>query len=177
MKRFLFLVSLLVATTAVAEKKSSKKKGSKKRAATTTATATTGEDRSDGCGLGWQVTKKKTLSATSTRATTNGFVPPTLGMTSGTIGCDQHGFVQNDRESLTYVATNFDAIKLEMAQGQGHKLAGLAETMGCSANVAAFGAVVQQNYGRIVRSQAAAPADVLVNLKAVTKEKLASVCG
>ena len=44
---------------------------------------------SDGCGLGSEVTQKKSLLATTTRGTTNGTIPPAFGMTSGTIGCDQ----------------------------------------------------------------------------------------
>lgn len=56
---------------------------------------------SDGCGLGWEVTGEKTMLATTTRGTTNAFVPPTFGMTSGTIGCETHRFVQKKKKPLS----------------------------------------------------------------------------
>lgn len=133
-------------------------------------------DKSDGCGLGWQITSKTTFSATSTRGTTNGFVPPTLGMTSGTLGCAQHGLVENDRESLNYVATNFDAIKFEMARGEGHKLAALAETMGCRSAGATFGTTVQNNYGSIVSNHAVSPVEVVINLRRLVASELGQIC-
>jgi len=87
---------------------------------------------SDGCGLGWQVTQKKSFLATTTRATTNAIVPPTFGMTSGTIGCDQHTFAKNELPAVNMVATNQDAILLDIAAGGGENFAALAQAMGCS---------------------------------------------
>ncbi|MGZ3705003.1 MAG: DUF3015 family protein, partial [Bdellovibrionota bacterium] len=83
---------------------------------------------SDGCGLGWQVTQKKSFLATTTRGTTNGVVPPTFGMTSGTIGCDQHSFAKNELPALNMVATNQDALMIDIAAGGGENLAALAQT-------------------------------------------------
>src|SRR3954471_20570420 len=74
---------------------------------------------SDGCGLGWQVTQKKSFLGTTTRGTTNAVVPPTFGMTSGTIGCDQHGFAKNDQKAIEFVAANYEPLMVEMAQGNG----------------------------------------------------------
>ncbi|MBK9038693.1 MAG: DUF3015 family protein [Bdellovibrionales bacterium] len=45
------------------------------------------KDTMDGCGLGWEVTDSETMIGTTTRGTTNMFVPPAFGMTTGTIGC------------------------------------------------------------------------------------------
>src|SRR4051812_42927982 len=78
----------------------------------------------DSCGLGWQVTQKKTLSAKTTRGTTNAFVPPTFGMTTGTIGCAQHPLSKRDVEGALYATTNFDELSVEMAEGQGEFLKG-----------------------------------------------------
>lgn len=109
---------------------------------------------SDGCGLGWQVTQKKSMIATTTRGTTNAFVPPTFGMTSGTIGCDQHSFAKAEMPAVDMVATNQDAIMMEMAAGGGENVASLAQALGCS-DSAAFAKAAQANYGRLVNSSAA----------------------
>ena len=106
---------------------------------------------SDSCGLGWEVTQKKTFAATSTRATTNYVVPSTFGMTSGTIGCDSHGLVKKDQEAVKFVATNYDSLIIEMAQGQGEYLHSLAQLMGCQDSVyGRFGSTIQDRYSKIM---------------------------
>lgn len=125
------------------------------------------QDSLDGCGLGWQVTDKKTYTATTTRGTTNAFVPPTFGMTTGTIGCDKLEIAMNDKEAADYVATNFEALKSELAAGQGEYVSALAKTMNCSASE--FGAHIQKNYNAVV-TPAATAADLYNNIKAETKE-------
>lgn len=103
------------------------------------------EDKSDGCGLGWQVTNKQSFLGTTTRGTTNGFVPPTFGMTSGTIGCAQHSFAKKDVPAAQYVVANFEPLSIQMAEGTGEYVDGLATELGC-ADRAAFGRQVQKNY-------------------------------
>ncbi len=93
-------------------------------------------DKSDGCGLGWQVTKKKTLSATTTRGTTNSVVPPTFGMTTGTIGCAKHGFVKKNKQLIHFVEVNFEALQSDMVNGRGETLSALASL--CNTNVNNF---------------------------------------
>ncbi|MCO5142199.1 MAG: DUF3015 domain-containing protein [Oligoflexia bacterium] len=103
----------------------------------------------DSCGLGWEVTQKKSFLATSTRGTTNAFVPPTFGMTTGSIGCDQHTFAKADLGAARFVASNFDAVLFDMAQGQGESLNALASSMGCS-NTAAFGDMTKKEFSSLV---------------------------
>ena len=100
---------------------------------------------SDSCGLGWQVTQKKSFLGTTTRGTTNALVPPTFGMTSGTIGCDQHSFAKNEMPAVNMVATNQDAILIDIASGGGEHLAALAQAMGCR-DSASLAAKAQSNY-------------------------------
>ena len=108
----------------------------------------------DSCGLGWQVTDKKSFLATTTRGTTNGFIPPTFGMTSGTIGCEQHTFAKNDMNAVVYAATNIEPLSVEMAEGRGEFLQAFARTLGCDDSVmASFGQMTQQNYGTIMSGQ------------------------
>ena len=118
------------------------------------ANATSPNGGSDTCGLGWQVTDKKTFIATTTRATTNFVVPPTFGMTTGTIGCDQHGFAKRDIPAVQYVATHYDSVLLDMARGNGESLQALAKIMGCSdAEMDAFGEVVRSKFSQFSRSE------------------------
>ena len=118
------------------------------------ALAAGGQDSSDGCGLGWQVTDKKTWIGTTTRGTTNSFVPPTFGMTSGTIGCDQHPIAKNEVEGAVFAHNNYDALKSEVAEGKGEYVSGLAQSMGCdSIALPAFNQMTQKNSKEIIGSE------------------------
>jgi hypothetical protein len=101
---------------------------------------------SDGCGLGWEITKKKSFLGTTTRGTTNSFVPPTFGMTTGSIGCDRHSLAAADKGALELVATHYDALLLDMARGQGETVTALAHVLGCGGNSASFSAMTQENF-------------------------------
>jgi hypothetical protein len=121
---------------------------------------------SDGCGLGWQVTDKKTWIGTTTRGTTNAFVPPTFGMTSGTIGCEQHPIAKNDQAAATYVATNFDALSVQMAEGHGEYIHGLAKAMGCDDSVVAdFGNMTRTHYKTLMDQNTTSGAELFENVK------------
>ena len=123
-------------------------------------------DKGDGCGLGWQVTQKRTMIATTTRATTNGFVPPTFGMTSGTIGCEQHSFAKNEEAGAKFAYNNFDSLSIEMAEGNGEFLAAFARTLGCNDNaVEHFGAFTQKNYRSIIRSEKTSAVEMFKNVR------------
>ena len=123
------------------------------------------DDTSDGCGLGWQVTKKKTFSATTTRGTTNSVVPNTFGMTSGTIGCEQHGLVKVEQKSLHFADANYENLMTEIAQGQGEYLSGFAATMGCSS--AEFSSALQSNFSEIVEGKT--PADLVKKAQTIAQ--------
>lgn len=136
-------------------------------------------DVGDGCGLGWQITQKRTMLATTTRGTTNGFVPPTFGMTSGTIGCEQHAFAKNELPAATYVFNNYEPLTIEMAQGSGEYLAAFARTMGCNDSVhSEFGRTMQQNFGAIMGTENTTAVEMFHNVKSAVKANpvLASGC-
>ncbi len=111
-------------------------------------------DSSDGCGLGWEVTDKKTLSATTTRLTTNVTIPPTFGMSTGTIGCEQHSLVKADKAPLHFAEINYEVIITEMAKGEGETLETFASVLGC--DVAKATKLAQENYGKIVKAHGSA---------------------
>ncbi|MGE0634518.1 MAG: DUF3015 family protein [Pseudobdellovibrionaceae bacterium] len=117
-------------------------------------------DTMDGCGLGWQVTSGETMMATTTRGTTNNFVPPSFGMTSGTIGCKQLPFAANEREAVNYVVNNFSSLKQQLAVGQGEYVDGLSEVMSCNSSA------VRSQYNTVV-SPAKNGVELYKNLKAV----------
>lgn len=107
----------------------------------------------DSCGLGWEITKKRTFLATTTRGTTNAFVPPSFGMTTGTIGCAQYSFAKREVEAVTFVASNVEELKMDMASGNGEYVAAFARTLGCSDSVSAeFGASMQKNYSELSKA-------------------------
>ena len=124
----------------------------------------------DGCGLGWQVTQKKTMLGTSIRGTTNAFVPPTFGMTSGTMGCEKHDIAKNDMDAAKFAFNNQEPLTIEMAQGQGEYLAGFAKTLGCDDTAQPeFAKMAQNQYGEIVKD-GQSPLGLLKNVKAQMKK-------
>lgn len=129
------------------------------------------EDKLDGCGLGWQVTQGKTYTATTTRGTTNAFIPPTFGMTTGTMGCDKLDIGANDKEAADYVASNYENLKSELAMGRGEYVDGMASAFGCKSMSEEVGAQLQKNYGKVV-----APAKSSVELFKNIRSEIAGVC-
>jgi hypothetical protein len=124
----------------------------------------------DSCGLGWQVTQKKTLSATTTRGTTNAFVPPTFGMTTGTLGCAQHPLSKRDVDGARYAYNNFDVLSIEMAEGQGEFLTSFARTLGCDdASLEAFSHMTQSHYRSIMNEGKATRVEMFDNIKTEMK--------
>lgn len=138
------------------------------------------EDKSDGCGVGWNVTKKHSLSATTTRGTTNSILPPTFSMTSGTSGCDKHSFVQRRSAAAVYAMTNHEALRLEMASGGGEYLEGFARTFGCTDGSAPrFASAMQKNYQRIYDSGSVSALEMSERVERVIQgdRALSAACG
>lgn len=136
-------------------------------------------DQGDGCGLGWQITQKRTMFATTTRGTTNGFVPPTFGMTSGTIGCAQHPLAKKDLPAAAYAFNNYEPLSFEMAQGSGEYLAAFARTLGCEDAVQAeFGRTMQENFSSIMGNENTTAVEMFHNVKNQVRQNpaLASGC-
>lgn len=125
----------------------------------------------DSCGLGWQVTQKQTLSAVTTRGTTNAVVPPTFGMTSGTIGCKQMPLSKNDEQALKYAYNNFDTLSVEMAEGQGEFLQAFAQSLGCADSVyPQFSRLMQDHYRSIMKDGSANSFQMFNQVKSELKQ-------
>jgi hypothetical protein len=108
-----------------------------------TSSGALAQDKSNGCGPGWYVTKNISFSATTTRATTNSYVTP-FAMTSGTSGCAKHTIVKV-QNSYEFIAMNQDQVNLEMSQGRGEYLTNLAQMMNCPVDVD-LGAALQKDF-------------------------------
>jgi hypothetical protein len=128
------------------------------------------KDTFDGCGLGWEVTQDKTMIATTTRMTTNAVVPPTFGMTTGSLGCEKFsGFAANEKQNVEYVAKNFEVLRTQLATGNGEYVTTTAQSFNCDS--AAFSSHVQKNYETVV-----APAKDGVELYMNLKKEAGNVC-
>ena len=113
--------------------------------------STWGADTSDGCGLGWNITSNTTLSATTTRGTTNATLPPSFSMSSGTSGCAKHQIAKKeDRPAFEYALNNYDSLTIDMARGHGENLTAFARTLGCADGaIEQFSRVAQRHYDDI----------------------------
>lgn len=126
---------------------------------------------SDSCGLGWQITKKKSFLATTTRGTTNSFVPPTFGMSTGTIGCAQHSIVKKEEPAFRFLLANHQALELEMAMGHGEALAAFASEWGCSpASIGRFSRATQERFDRIFDAPRSNGVEVFERIRSVIRE-------
>lgn len=134
---------------------------------------------SNSCGLGWAVTQKKSLLATSTRETTHYFLPPTFSMTTGTSECDKHSIAQNETPAVEFIASNYEPLIIEVAEGHGEYLHGLARVMGCPDSAyPQFVETTRGNFDEVVGSSKGTPVDAYLRVKNVVKKNsgLAAQC-
>lgn len=122
----------------------------------------------DSCGLGWSVTSSKSLVGTSTRGTTNGTVPPTFGMTSGTSNCDAHSIVQKEMDAVRFVAMNVEPLAVDMASGSGEYIDALAMAMGCHES-APLGAAIRENLQNLLPSKKLGGIEFYKSLRGVVR--------
>lgn len=125
------------------------------------------EDKSSGCGLGWQVTQRNSLLSSMVRNSTNAiFSNNTFGMSSGTSGCAKHSIVQNDKQQIHYAEANHDVLMVEMAQGDGEYLRTFANVMGCApGSYAYFSQMTKTHYSEIYTNESTSSVEVLNNVQ------------
>lgn len=133
-----------------------------------------------GCGLGSVVfTSNKKLPQILAVTTNATFGSQTFGITSGTSNCKANGIAMVDREQIFYAENNFDALTIEMAQGRGEHLNGLATLMGCDGmNQSAFGAMTKSRYKVLLPTPNTTPVQMLESLRHELRNNsdLANVC-
>ncbi len=123
-------------------------------------------DGTSGCGWGTTLFKGKTGKLNHLlAATTNGSYTQIFGISSGTAGCNPDSQVSIDKKQEVFVASNFENISENMAQGKGEYLAGYAKTFGCSSeSVKGFSELTQQNFESIFSENGTAT-EVIQNTK------------
>lgn len=128
------------------------------------------EDKSSGCGLGWQVSKRDSLVSSSFRSTTNAVGSQTFAMTSGTSGCAKHSIVKNEKQGLHYAEANYENLVVEMAEGHGEYLEAFSAVLGCSPSMYPdFSQMTRNHYSEIMTSETANGGKLLENVKSVMK--------
>jgi hypothetical protein len=133
-------------------------------AATSGAMAASKDNNGPGCGLGQQVWKGQTgLLAHISAGTTNGTsYNQWFGISSGTLGCKDNSVVENDYQRKLFVASNFDNLAQEAAQGQGSYLTSLADLMGIGeTDKIAFYSLTQDKYASLFTTTASDSANML----------------
>jgi hypothetical protein len=98
-----------------------------------------------GCGLGSLVFEKQPGKIQILAATTNDVVfPQTSAITTGSSNCvaDERGYAAN------YIKVNREALKTDIARGQGETLIGLAVVLKCQ-NSDSMNKTLQHNYKEI----------------------------
>lgn len=144
-------------------------------AAVSAAVVAKAEDKSSGCGFGWQVAKENSLVSSFTRNLTNETTSNTFGMTSGTSGCDKHSIVDVNKSEEHFAEANYNSLMIEMAQGEGTYLTSLAYVMGCdSAQLSQFIEMSQKNYPKYFPAQGGNPTQMIDAVRADAKSQ--AVC-
>lgn len=134
------------------------------------ALADMSKETGPGCGLGkmaWAGTKGQNKIAQQTlAATTNGtFGTQTFGITSGTSGCTNDGFVMDDHKVSVFASVNFENLKQDMAQGRGEHLSSLAWLMGVpTEKQGAFFTLTQEKHAVLFTSEATTSTEMLIAL-------------
>lgn len=134
---------------------------------------------SDSCGLGWSVTQKKSLLATSTRSTTHNFLPPTFSMTTGTSNCDKHDIAKNEKPAVEFIAANYENLLIDISAGNGEYLYGFSKIMGCSdASYPAFVDATRKNFNSIATPERGTTSEAFIRVRNVIKQdsSLAAQC-
>ena len=125
-------------------------------------------DKSSGCGLGWRVTKSMTTTGSSTRSCTNGTFSNIFAMTSGTSGCSRHSLVLNHKMEVHFMEANMDRIAVDVANGHGEYLNGLARVLGCKDSIRAiFSREVQGNFEEVFPAINSRAYDSLIKIKSL----------
>lgn len=136
------------------------------------AMADIGSDDGPGCGLGKLLfgemgggSNNKVLHQILASTTNGTFGSQTFGITSGTSGCTNDGFVKNEEKVNVFASVNFENLKENMAQGQGEYLTSFATLLGVSEDLQPeFFALTHDKYSSLIKSDTTTSGEMLVAL-------------
>ena len=115
-----------------------------------------------GCGIGALVFKDQPGKIQIVAATLNNIISPqTSAITSGTSNCYED---DSRAEAAMYVTINEQALKNDIARGNGETLAGLGKILKCE-NSDLLAITLQQNYGTIFPASDVPAADVAKSIE------------
>jgi hypothetical protein len=129
-----------------------------------------------GCGLGSAVFGTGGMQTSA--ATTNGsFGSQIFGITSGTSNCVPDSDTAAVLKQESFVVANYATLSKEMAQGQGSSVVGLAEVLGCNAEVVpAFGSFAQSKYEALFVAPGSMAMLDKLKVELASQSDLASAC-
>ena len=107
-----------------------------------------------GCGLGKMIWDGQSgrLAHISAATTYGSSGNQTLGITSGTLGCDPDSTVMNADEQIMFVADNAEYLFDDISKGSGNYILAISEIMGCkSASFTHFSKKLQYNHDNIFK--------------------------
>lgn len=135
-------------------------------AALTFSPAALADYGSAGCGLGSMIITQDNILQIFA-ATTNGtFANQTFGITFGTSNCTSTGVVRADKEQEAFAEANLDALRRDMARGQGEYLDAFATLLACEADVQpAIGGFAQDHYEAVFPTETTTPMQALYGFK------------
>ena len=112
-----------------------------------------------GCGLGSMAFGKDNSKIQIVAATLNGTGVQTFGITTGTSNC-----VDDSRmASAMYIAVNQEALKTDVARGEGESLNGLSQILKCG-DQAALNSALQKNFAEIFPAEGAKSEEISKNI-------------
>ncbi len=138
---------------------------------TSSFAALLGESGNERCGIGSMIFKNgQSISSQYSENMTNASLGETFSVTTGTSGCSNSGFAQVPQEELFYANANYEELQLEMTQGHGEVLDGLAATMGCETSSSAeFQNFSKSNFSKFKNSSNTTPLEFMVNFREQAK--------
>jgi hypothetical protein len=120
-----------------------------------------------GCGLGTLLFDGKGgMAQQILAATTNGMLgTQTLGISSGTLGCNLPSrWISNDQLN-NFIAENMDNLAKDAAMGHGEYVDTLAELMNVpSSNRIGFSQMLQENFSNIFTEESVSHVEVIENI-------------
>jgi hypothetical protein len=134
-------------------------------------------DTGPGCGLGkiaWEnYPNPQHIGPQVLMATTNGTGFNTIAISSGTSGCTNDGVIVQNEKANVFVASNFDNLAQDMAQGQGEYLISLATLMGVPNNQRKeFCELAQAKYTTLIQNGETSPQALIMAIHSAISKNL-----
>ncbi len=117
-----------------------------------------------GCGVGSRIFKDKPGKIQILAGTTNQFLEQSFSLSSGSSGCREHA----DKVAALFITVNQNAVKSDIARGNGETLNGLAEIYECQ-NSEPIGRILQENFQSIYNGSDMSAEQEAKNIQSILK--------